>query len=87
MLKEIIVTIILFSAAPSFAKEWLMQLLNDGGQEIMVFQPQLIHAQLDDSVTFVAIHSGHNVQSYVVPEGDKQYKSALDQPIQQIILP
>lgn len=81
MLKEIIAALILLSAAPSFASAWSVQMVNYGEQRGMLFQ-----AQLGDSVTFVAAHSGPNGQSHLLPEGYKQWKSALDQLMQKIIL-
>ncbi|WP_394179964.1 pseudoazurin [Marinomonas posidonica] len=64
----------------AYAKEWQIQMLNYGSAEQggMIFEPAFIHAQVGDTVTFLPNHSGHNAQSYVVPEGSEQWKSALD---------
>ncbi|BFM51423.1 pseudoazurin [Marinomonas sp. THO17] len=66
--------------ANTYAKEWHVQMLNYGSAEQggMIFEPAFIHAQVGDTVTFLPSHSGHNAQSYVVPEGSKQWKSSLD---------
>ncbi|RBO83876.1 pseudoazurin [Marinomonas aquiplantarum] len=62
------------------AKEWQIQMLNYGSAEQggMIFEPAFIHAQVGDTITFLPSHSGHNAQSYVVPEGSRQWKSSLD---------
>lgn len=78
-LKMLALCILLFGQS-AFAKEWQIQMLNYGSAEQggMIFEPAFIHAQVGDTVTFIPSHSGHNVQSYVVPEGSQQWKSALD---------
>jgi len=80
LFKGMLVVWFIFTSSVGFAKDWQIQMLNYGsGTEGMTFEPAFIHAQLGDSITFVPSHSGHNVQSYVVPEGESQWKSALDQ--------
>lgn len=79
MYKSIIAALLLFTCTGSFAKAWQVEMLNYGKQGGMVFEPAFIHAQVGDSVTFIATHSGHNAQSYLVPEGEKQWKSSIDE--------
>ena len=82
MFKTVIFAALLFIGSLSYATQWQVQMLNYGSETEggMIFKPAFIHASPGDSVTFIPTHSGHNAQSYVVPEGDKHWKSLLDKP-------
>lgn len=61
------------------AKEWTVQMLNYSGNESMVFEPSMIHAEIGDTVVFVPSHSGHYAQAYVTPQGASKWKTKLDE--------
>lgn len=76
--------IVLFSALLGLqvanAAEHQVKMLNYGKEGGMVFEPAVVHAAVGDTVTFVPENSSHFVQTYVVPEGAKAWKSELDKP-------
>lgn len=80
LFKGMMFVLLALTSASSIAKDWHVQMLNygSGTESGMIFEPAFIHAQVGDSITFIPTHSGHNVQSYVVPEGESQWKSVLD---------
>lgn len=63
------------------AAEHQVKMLNYGKEGGMVFEPAVVQAEVGDTVTFLPENSSHSVQSYVVPEGAKPWKSQLDQPV------
>lgn len=66
-------------ATNSLAKDWQIQMLNYGDSGSMVFEPDYIHANVGDTVTFIPTQSGHNAKSYIVPEGSSAWSSKLNQ--------
>ena len=62
------------------ATEHQVKMLNYGKEGSMVFEPAVVHAEVGDTVTFLPENSSHYVQTYVVPEGAKAWKSELDKP-------
>lgn len=76
--KLILLSLVLISSS-SFAKDWQIQMLNYGELGPMVFEPNYIHAQVGDTVTFTPTQSGHHAKSYVVPEGSPSWSTKLNQ--------
>lgn len=66
-------------AAQAVDHEVLM--LNKGDKGAMVFQPNLVHAVLGDTVTFVPTDKGHDVASILgtIPEGAAPFKSNISE--------
>jgi pseudoazurin len=70
------------------AKVWEVKMLNKGTQKIkgryekMVFEPNLLFIQKGDSVKFIPVQKGHNVQSLrgkgALPKGASTWKSKMN---------
>lgn len=79
-MKSLIVAIMMSLVATSaMAAEHKIKMLNYGQEGGMVFEPGYVKAEVGDTITFLPENSSHYVQSYVVPEGVKPWKSKLDQ--------
>ncbi|MEH0073973.1 pseudoazurin [Pannonibacter sp. Pt2] len=69
-----------FSASVSAsAADHEVKMLNYGTGGSMVFEPSFLQVEVGDTVTFIPTNSGHNVRSYVVPEGVTAWNTPLDQ--------
>lgn len=64
----------------AMAKNWTVEMLNFGEQGPMVFEPAYIHAEVGDTVTFVPTQPGHFSQSDLVPAGQDEWQSKMNQP-------
>lgn len=65
----------------AYAKEYTVKELNTGADGTFVFQPGYLHIQPGDTVHFVAVDAGHDSQSYLVPQGAKNWKSEVSKDI------
>lgn len=68
-----------FAAAPAFAADYEVQMLNRGAAGAMVFEPAALHIQPGDTVTFIATDPGHNVETIagMIPDGAEAFRSAI----------
>ena len=59
-------------------------MLNRGEKGAMVFEPDFLHLQPGDTVTFVATHKSHNAATIdgMVPEGAKGFKGKINETIE-----
>lgn len=66
-------------AAPAFAANFDVQMLNKGEAGTMVFEPALIEVQPGDTVTFLPTDKGHNAETIkdMLPEGAEAFKGAM----------
>lgn len=74
---------LLLIALPStaMAKNIEVYMLNKGAQGAMVFEPALIVAEPQDTITFISKDKGHNVESVkgMIPAGAEFIKSKINQ--------
>ena len=70
-------------AAPAWAANVDVQLLNKGDTGSMVFQPDLVKINVGDTVTFLPTDKGHDVQSIdgLIPAGATPFKGGMSQPL------
>ena len=70
---------LLIGAAPAYAANFEVQMLNKGADGAMVFEPALIEIAPGDTVTFVATDKGHNAENIkeVLPEGAETFKGTM----------
>ena len=68
-------------AAPAFAENIEVHMLNKGADGVMVFEPGYIKANPGDTITFKPIDKGHNVESIkdMIPEGAEKFKSKMNE--------
>jgi len=74
---------LIWAAAPVFAANVDVQLLNKGDKGAMVFQPDLVKVAVGDTVTFQPTDKGHNVEGIteMMPAGAAPFKGQFSQPL------
>ena len=67
----------------TFAEEFEVQMLNQGTDGVMVFEPSVLQIAVGDSVTFTPSNPGHNSASIagLIPTGAESWDSGMSQPI------
>lgn len=68
-------------AAPAFAADYEVHMLNKGADGAMVFEPAFLQVQPGDTVTFVPTDKGHNVETIkdMIPEGAEAFKGKINE--------
>ncbi|WDR03137.1 pseudoazurin [Devosia algicola] len=68
--------------APTYAADFEIKMLNKGAAGAMVFEPAFVKIQPGDTVNFVVVDKGHDVESIkgMLPEGVEAFKSKISQP-------
>lgn len=68
-------------AASASAEEFTVEMLNKGEKGGMVFQPDFVKAAPGDTIKFVSVDKGHNVESIkgMLPEGVEPFKSKISE--------
>lgn len=71
----------LLLASPVFAANIDVKMLNKGAEGVMVFEPAYIKANPGDTVTFISVDKGHNVESIkdMIPQGVEAFKGKINQ--------
>lgn len=72
---------LVLNAAPAFAANVEVHMMNKGDKGAMVFQPDLVKIAPGDTVTFVSVDKGHNVEGIaaMMPAGAPAFKSKLSE--------
>lgn len=67
----------------TFAAEHTVQMLNQGPEGVMVFEPAVLQVEPGDTVTFESTNPSHNSASLLdlSPEGGEQWKGGISQPV------
>lgn len=75
--------LVLSLAAPVYAADHQVQMLNKGAKGAMVFEPDFIKAEVGDTVTFVPTDKGHDAESIkgMIPAGAEPFKGKMNQQI------
>jgi pseudoazurin len=75
--------LMLLTAAPAFAANVDIKMLNKGEAGAMVFEPAFVHIQPGDTVTFLPSDKGHNAETIkgMLPDGAETFKSKTNQEI------
>ncbi|TBD40220.1 pseudoazurin [Rhizobium ruizarguesonis] len=65
------------SAAPLMAADHQLQMLNNGTDGAMVFEPGFLKIAPGDTVTFIPTDKSHNVETFkgLIPDGVSEFKS------------
>lgn len=71
------------AAAPAFAANFEVHMLNKGEAGTMVFEPALTQIAVGDTVTFIPTDKGHNAEAIkdILPEGAETFKGAIGKEI------
>lgn len=77
--------VLALGAAPAFAANVDVQLLNKGDKGAMVFQPDLVKIAVGDTVTFVPTDKGHDVDGAAgnIPATATPFKAPMSQGLTQ----
>jgi pseudoazurin len=69
----------LFLATSAFAETFEVKMLNKGADGAMVFEPAFVKAAVGDTITFVSVDKGHNVEGIkgMLPDGVEPFKSDM----------
>ena len=72
-----------FAVGSAVAAEHEVKMLNKGEKGAMVFEPDFLKVELGDTVKFLAIDKGHDVQSIkgMLPEGVADFKGKINEEI------
>ena len=81
--KNLFLTLLISFNLSVVGKNYEVQMLNQGSEGYMVFEPSVIKIQKGDSVTFKATDAAHNSASIdgMIPAGAKVWNSKLSQDI------
>lgn len=76
-----ILALALSLAGPALAADHEIRMLNKGADGPMVFEPAFLRVEPGDTVHFIAVDKGHNVESIdgMLPEGTGPFKGKLNQ--------
>jgi pseudoazurin len=82
-IKLIAPALLLALAAPAYAANFEVHMLNKGEAGAMVFEPGLTQVAVGDTVTFIPTDKGHNAETVkeVLPEGAEAFKGTMGQEI------
>lgn len=71
--------VLAFAAAPAWAANFDVQMLNKGEAGAMVFEPALVNVAVGDTVTFLPTDKGHNAETIkdMLPEGAEPFKGVM----------
>jgi len=69
-------------ASGAGAADHEVKMLNKGAKGAMVFEPDLILAAPGDTINFVPVDKGHDVETIkgMIPDGAEPFKSKISQP-------
>jgi pseudoazurin len=83
LVKVTAATLLLAVAAPAYAANFEVHMLNKGADGAMVFEPAFTQVAVGDTVTFVPTDKGHNAESIkeVLPDGAEAFKGAMGQEV------
>jgi len=81
--KNLFLTLLLSFNLFAVGKNYEVQMLNQGSEGYMVFEPSVIKIKKGDSITFKATDAAHNSASIdgMIPDGAKVWNSKLSQDI------
>ena len=76
-------TTLLLASTANFAEEFEVQMLNQGTDGVMVFEPSVLQIQVGDTVTFTPSNPGHNSASMegMIPAGAESWDSGMSQSV------
>ncbi|MBC7281581.1 pseudoazurin [Hoeflea sp.] len=63
----------------ALAENHEVHMLNKGAEGVMVFEPAFVKAAVGDTVTFIPVDKGHNVENIkdMLPDGVEEFKSKI----------
>ena len=71
--------LVMLFAGSAWAKDYVVQELNNGPGGTFIFSPSFIQIQPGDTVTFTPTDQGHNSESVFAPAGAAPWKTEISQ--------
>ena len=83
MIRAILATVAIGLAAPVYAANFEVHMMNKGAAGAMVFEPALTKIAPGDTVTFIPTDKGHNAETIpgMLPEGGETFKGKIGQEV------
>jgi pseudoazurin len=74
-------------ASPASAAEVQVKMLNKGAEGVMVFEPAFVQLQPGDTVKFLAVDKGHNVESVeaMLPDGATPFVGKVNEEVSLVL--
>ena len=79
--QQLAVLIMALMSTATFAQEHIVEMLNNGDDGMMVFEPGFLKVDKGDTVKFLSTDMGHNSVSTYVPEGATEWNGRLNEEI------
>ena len=79
--QQLAVLIMALMSTATFAQEHIVEMLNNGDDGMMVFEPGFLKVEKGDTVKFLSTDMGHNSVSTYVPEGASEWNGRLNEEI------
>ena len=79
--QQLAVLIMALMSTATFAQEHIVEMLNNGDDGMMVFEPGFLKVEKGDTVKFLSTDIGHNSVSTYVPEGATEWNGRLNEEI------
>jgi pseudoazurin len=79
--QQLAVLIMALMSTATFAQEHIVEMLNNGDDGMMVFEPGFLKVEKGDTVKFLSTDMGHNSVSTYVPEGATEWNGRLNEEI------
>ncbi len=77
-MKKLLLTMV-FVGAVLHAKDYEVKMMSWGNGEPMIFDPAVLRVESGDSITFLPVQQGHQVDSVKIPEGATKMHSEIDE--------
>lgn len=83
MMRVVLAAVAIGLAAPAYAANFEVHMLNKGEAGTMVFEPALTKIAPGDTVTFIPTDKGHNAETIpgLLPEGGETFKGKIGQEV------
>lgn len=79
--RNALLALALFSSASALAADHQVQMLNQGTDGMMTFEPAYLAVQPGDTVTFVPTDAAHNSRSVLSPENGSSWNGGMGQKV------
>lgn len=78
-----VIAALTMAGAPAMAADFEVHMLNKGAEGAMVFEPAFLKVAPGDTVTFVPVDKGHDVEALkeLLPEGATPFKGKINETV------
>lgn len=79
--QQVIAMVMILASTATFAEEHIVEMLNNGDDGMMAFNPGYLKVEKGDTVKFLSTDMGHNSVSSYLPEGAEPWSGAINEEI------